>query len=98
MRPGASSDRCSGRRTQREPGHARRWRYCDQARNVAEPARERLRIPKGKYVEISIQDSGVGIPEKYREKIFDPYFTTKEEGSLYIARSPKGLTNGSALI
>jgi two-component system, cell cycle sensor histidine kinase and response regulator CckA len=30
---------------------------------------------------IAIQDSGVGIPEQYLCKIFDPYFTTKEKGS-----------------
>jgi PAS domain S-box-containing protein len=40
-----------------------------------------LRLPKGNYVEISISDSGVGIPEEYLPKIFDPYFTTKERGS-----------------
>jgi two-component system cell cycle sensor histidine kinase/response regulator CckA len=30
---------------------------------------------------IVIQDTGVGIPEHYLGKIYDPYFTTKEKGS-----------------
>lgn len=35
----------------------------------------------GKYVKISIQDTGIGIPEKYLDRVFDPYFSTKKEGS-----------------
>ena len=31
----------------------------------------------GKWVEISIGDTGAGIPESARDKIFDPFFTTK---------------------
>ncbi len=38
-------------------------------------------IKPGKYVKIFITDQGVGIPENYLEKIFDPYFTTKQKGS-----------------
>jgi CheY-like chemotaxis protein len=38
-------------------------------------------LPPGKYVRISITDEGVGIPEQYFSKIFDPYFTTKQKGS-----------------
>lgn len=33
-----------------------------------------------KFVEISIADTGTGIPEGIRSKIFDPFFTTKEIG------------------
>lgn len=38
-------------------------------------------LPKGKYVKISLKDTGIGIPEDFLPKIFDPYFTTKEKGS-----------------
>ena len=38
-------------------------------------------LQKGPYVEITIKDSGIGIPEPYLAKIFDPYFSTKEKGS-----------------
>jgi PAS domain S-box-containing protein len=35
----------------------------------------------GKYVKITFQDYGVGIPAENLTKIFDPFFTTKETGS-----------------
>jgi len=34
----------------------------------------------GNFVEVSITDSGKGIPEKVRNKIFQPFFTTKDIG------------------
>ncbi len=34
----------------------------------------------GKYVHLSISDTGVGIPKEIQEKIFEPYFTTKDIG------------------
>ncbi len=35
----------------------------------------------GPYVCIEFADDGPGIPEALREKVFDPYFTTKDTGS-----------------
>lgn len=34
----------------------------------------------GEYVEISISDNGCGIPQEHLDKIYDPFFTTKEVG------------------
>ena len=46
------------------------------------------------YVEISISDSGTGIPAGVREKIFDPFFTTKEVGK----GTGQGLTLARAIV
>ena len=40
-----------------------------------------LPLPAGDYVKIDVQDTGTGIPETQLPRIFDPYFTTKQEGS-----------------
>jgi PAS domain S-box-containing protein len=37
-------------------------------------------IHEGPYVELAIKDSGHGIPNEYMDRIFDPYFTSKEKG------------------
>ncbi len=35
----------------------------------------------GHFVRLSIRDSGIGIPANILDKIFDPYFSTKQQGS-----------------
>ena len=38
--------------------------------------------PEGKrMLKISVSDTGTGIPKEIQQKIFDPYFTTKKQGS-----------------
>ncbi len=39
-----------------------------------------LPLREGRYLKIEIHDSGTGIPKEHSQKIFDPYFTTKEMG------------------
>ncbi|MEE4242023.1 MAG: response regulator [Desulfopila sp.] len=38
-----------------------------------------LAVNPGEYAHLTVEDSGAGIEEKHLERIFDPYFTTKEK-------------------
>ena len=38
-------------------------------------------VPDGEYVGIEIADTGSGIPKEHLDKIYEPFFTTKEVGS-----------------
>lgn len=40
----------------------------------------RPQMKPGSFVRLSVQDTGGGIPPGIRDRIFDPYFTTKETG------------------
>jgi PAS domain S-box-containing protein len=51
------------------------------AGNITLGAKDNPPLKKGRYVKVSIEDQGVGIPEEHLQKVFDPYFTTKEKGS-----------------
>ncbi|MFC1718486.1 PAS domain S-box protein [Candidatus Poribacteria bacterium] len=49
--------------------------------NMTIEAEDGLPLRDGKYVKISIEDHGIGIPEADLPKIFDPFYTTKQEGN-----------------
>ena len=44
----------------------------------------------GRYLKISVADTGAGIPLEFRNRIFDPFFTSKEQG--------KGIGMGLAVV
>lgn len=37
-------------------------------------------LKPGTYLELTISDTGAGIPERVRDRIFEPYYTTREKG------------------
>jgi PAS domain S-box-containing protein len=54
-----------------------------QAKNVVLDetyARSNSEVRPGSYVVIAVSDSGTGIPEAIRDKVFEPFFSTKEVG------------------
>ena len=48
---------------------------------IDEHNRVNLNIQDGNYVRVAVKDEGVGIPEELKNKIFDPYFSTKSVGN-----------------
>lgn len=52
-----------------------------RAKNIYLETGDSVLLESGKYVQLSIQDFGEGIPKPNLKRIFDPYFTTKEMGS-----------------
>ncbi|MCD4658067.1 MAG: response regulator, partial [Planctomycetes bacterium] len=58
-----------------------------------------INLNPGKYIKISITDEGIGIHESLNNRIFDPYFTTKQKGSgLGLATSYSIIKNHDGLI
>jgi len=46
-----------------------------------EPQNSTEPLPPGNYIKIDIKDYGIGIPKKFINKIFDPFYTTKQTGN-----------------
>ncbi|MFC1920157.1 PAS domain S-box protein [Chloroflexota bacterium] len=51
------------------------------AGNIVVEEKSTIPVPEGSYVEISVEDNGIGISEAHMARIFEPYFTTKQKGS-----------------
>jgi PAS domain S-box-containing protein len=51
------------------------------AENLALKKSDALPVRGGNYVRIDIKDTGIGIAAGYIQRIFEPYFSTKQKGS-----------------
>jgi PAS domain S-box-containing protein len=51
------------------------------AENIVLDDGNALALCPGRYVKISITDTGIGIPESVVGRVFDPFFTTKQKGN-----------------
>ncbi len=52
-----------------------------KAENTDKKTDQALSLNDRNYIKLTVKDSGVGIPKKNLQKIFDPYFTTKDKGN-----------------
>ncbi|WP_270730250.1 ATP-binding protein [Shimia sp. Alg240-R146] len=56
-------------------------RVVTEGLDLIEPMeRDRVVVPVGKYVSISVTDQGMGIPQDKLQKVFEPFYTTKKTG------------------
>ena len=51
------------------------------AENVVLGADNPMNLRPGRYVKLALTDRGTGIPQGHIDRIFDPYFSTKQKGS-----------------
>lgn len=51
-----------------------------KAENLERAGDDGLPLKPGKYLRITVGDTGIGIPDKYLPRLFEPYFTTKPKG------------------
>ncbi len=52
-----------------------------QAMNINIEPKDNISIIPGNYVKITVQDEGIGISPENMQKIYDPYYSTKPDGS-----------------
>ncbi|MBW6515259.1 MAG: PAS domain S-box protein [Candidatus Cloacimonetes bacterium] len=52
-----------------------------KAENIEMEKENIHKMKPGKYVEITIEDCGIGIPQSQLSKVFDPFYTTKKNGT-----------------
>jgi signal transduction histidine kinase len=52
-----------------------------RAENIVISDKNSLSVSEGQYVKILIEDKGIGISAENLERIFDPYFSTKQAGT-----------------
>jgi two-component system, cell cycle sensor histidine kinase and response regulator CckA len=51
------------------------------AKNISPSIEDFLPLKDKNYVKITVKDTGVGIPKENLHRIFDPFFSTKKDGS-----------------
>jgi len=49
--------------------------------NIIIGQEDSLSLKEGDYIRVSVEDRGIGIPDEYLSRIFDPFYTTKQKGS-----------------
>ncbi|MGD2248133.1 MAG: ATP-binding protein [Candidatus Methanofastidiosia archaeon] len=70
-----------------------------RAENVAISPGDDISLPEGRYIKIKVEDQGIGIPRDHLQRIFEPYFTTKQKGSgLGLATSYSIVKNHDGII
>ena len=53
-----------------------------EATDTTRPIRRGLdEMPPGRWITVSVSDTGIGIPKENQTRIFEPFFSTKEVGS-----------------
>jgi len=48
--------------------------------SAANESRHQPAMPPGRYAALLVRDTGIGIPARQLERIFDPFYTTKTPG------------------